>query len=240
LGIVPVSAFLIRSAQPVLVDTGLGDMREEFMEKLRGMIALEDLRWLWLTHTDADHTGSLKQVLAEAPNARVVTTFLGMGKLKLQQHPVDRAYLLNPGQSLDVGDRQLQAVKPPTFDAPETTGLMDTKTKALFTADCFGALMKEPAENASDIGAAELREGLIMWATVDAPWLQVVDEGKFGESLGAIQNLEPSVILSAHLPPATGMTGALLQHLAAARTAPRFVGPDQAALERMISGKPGK
>jgi hypothetical protein len=100
--------------------------------------------------------------------------------------------------------------------------------------------MKEPAENASDIAAADLREGLIMWATVDAPWLHVVDEGRFGESLGAVQNLEPGVILSSHLPPATGMTETLLQHLAAARTAPRFVGPDQAALERMLSEKPGK
>jgi glyoxylase-like metal-dependent hydrolase (beta-lactamase superfamily II) len=240
LGLVPVSAFLIRSAQPVLVDTGLAAMRAEFMEQLRGMIALEDLRWLWLTHTDADHTGSLAQVLAEAPNARVVTTFLGMGKLNLQQFPVDRAYLLNPGQNLDVGDRQLEAVKPPSFDAPETTGLMDTKTKTLFTADCFGALMKEPAEDASDIAAADLREGLVTWATVDAPWLQVVDESKFGESLGAIRNMEPSRILSSHLPPATGMTDVLLQHLAAARTAPRFVGPDQAALEQMLSGKPNK
>ena len=220
LGLVPVSAFLIRSAEPVLVDTGLAATRAGFMEKLRGMIALEDLRWLWLTHTDADHTGSLDQVLAEAPNARLVTTFLGMGKLGLLEHPVGRAYLLNPGQSLDVGDRQLLAVKPPSFDAPETTGLMDTSTKVLFPADCFGALVKAPAEDASDISAADLQEGLVTWATVDAPWLQVVSEDKFGESLGAIRSLEPSTILSSHLPPATGMTDVLLQHLAAARTAP--------------------
>jgi glyoxylase-like metal-dependent hydrolase (beta-lactamase superfamily II) len=240
LGQLPVSAFLIRSAQPVLVDTGLAHMRENFMESLRRTIALEDLRWLWLTHTDADHTGSLKQVLDEAPNVRIVTSYLGMGKLNLQQFPVDRVYLLNPGQSLDVGDRQLLAVRPPTFDAPETTGFLDTKTRALFSADCFGALMKEPVESASEIAAADLREGLVTWATVDAPWLSVVDEGRFGKTLGEIQKLEPSVILSSHLPPATGLTKVLLQHLAVARTAPRFVGPDQAAFEQMISDTPGK
>jgi glyoxylase-like metal-dependent hydrolase (beta-lactamase superfamily II) len=215
-------------------------MRDDFMEKLRGMIALEDLRWLWLTHTDADHTGSFKQVLAEAPKARVVTTFLGMGKLNLQQLPVDRVYLLNPGQSLDVGDRQLLAVKPPSFDAPETTGFLDTKTKALFSADCFGALMKEPAENASEIASADLREGLVTWATVDAPWLHLLDEDRFGESLAVVRDLEPSVILSSHMPPATGMTETLLTHLASARSAPSFVGPDQAALEQMLSGESGK
>jgi glyoxylase-like metal-dependent hydrolase (beta-lactamase superfamily II) len=239
-GMLPASAFLIRSSEPVLVDTGMAQVRDGFMEKLRGMIALQDLKWIWLTHTDADHTGSLRQILAEAPNARLVTTFLGMGKLNLQQFPVDRVYLLNPEQSLDVGDRRLMAVRPPTFDAPETTGLMDTKTKALFCADSFGALLKAPAEDAADISPDQLREGLVTWATVDAPWLQMVDERKFGASLAKVRDLDPSVILSAHLPPATGMTGKLLDLLASARSAPSFIGPDQEAMERMLSGMPDK
>lgn len=240
LGMVPVSAFLIRGTQPILVDTGLVATRKDFMAQLRSMIALEDIRWLWLTHTDPDHTGSLVQVLAEATNARLVTTFLGMGKLGLYPYPVDRAYLLNPGQSLNAGDRELLAVKPPTFDAPETTGFLDTKTRALFCADSFGALLQKPAENAADIPAAELRDGLVTWATVDAPWLNRVDASKFGESLHAVKNLEASTILSSHLPPATGMTETLLSHLDAARSAPFFMGPDQAALEKMLSGQTGK
>ena len=97
-GILPVNAFLLRASQPVLVDTGLGALRDPFMNNLRTLIDLRDLRWLWLTHTDADHMGNLLPILAEAPNARVVTTFLGMGKMALQQLPLDRVYLLNPGQ----------------------------------------------------------------------------------------------------------------------------------------------
>ena len=89
-GVLPVNAFLIRATQPVLVDTGLAALREEFMQNLRSVIALNDLRWIWLTHTDSDHLGNLEAVLAEAPNARLVTTFLGMGKLILNQLPVDR------------------------------------------------------------------------------------------------------------------------------------------------------
>jgi hypothetical protein len=160
-----------------------------------------------------------------------------MGKMNLQGFPVDRTYLVNPGQSLDVGDRQLVAVRPPTFDAPETTGFLDTKTKVLFSADSFGALLEKPVETAEEIPASELREGLIRWATVDAPWLQIVDGGRFGSHLSGIKDLEPSMILSNHLPPATGMTETLLGYLDQARTAPAFVGPDQAALEQMLSGR---
>ena len=240
-GILPINAFLIRGEQPILVDTGLASLSDTFMQNLRSLIPLEDLRWLWLTHTDADHTGSIRQILSEAPNARLVTTFLGLGKLGLQQIqvPMERVYLLNPGQSLDMGDRSLTAVKPPTFDAPETTGFYDTKTRVLFIADCFGALMKEPAESAADIAPSDLRDGLVTWATVDAPWLHIVDEGKFNESLDVIRRLEPEVILSSHLPLAADMTETLLKHLASARSAPPFVGPDQAALEQMLAGASG-
>ena len=34
-GMVPVNVFLIRSVQPVLVDTGLGALKDPFMENLR-------------------------------------------------------------------------------------------------------------------------------------------------------------------------------------------------------------
>jgi len=230
-GMVPINAFLIRSVQPVLVDTGLGALKDPFMENLRSLIPLEDLRWLWLTHTDADHIGSLVQVLTEAPRLRVVTTFLGMGKMLLHQLPVDRVFLLNPGQHLDIGDRRLVAFRPPSYDAPETTGFFDTKTRALFSADCFGALMKEPAEAAADMAPSDLREGLVAWATVDFPWLHLADENKFGRSLDVVRKFEPSIILSHHLPPARGITEFLLKNLASACSAPVFLGPDQAALE---------
>ena len=72
--------------------------------------------------------------------------------------PPERVHLLNPGQRLSVGDRDLLAVRPPTFDAPETTGVFDTRSRALFTADCFGALLAEPAERVRDLLAAELLE----------------------------------------------------------------------------------
>jgi hypothetical protein len=233
-GVLPVNAFLIRAAQPVLVDTGLAALRQPFMERLRASIDPAELRWIWLTHTDPDHLGNLAQVLAEAPNARVVTNYLGMGKMGLYQLPLDRVYLLNPGQTLDVGDRQLMAVRPPCFDAPETAGLFDTKTRAFFSSDCFGALMGAPVDNARELDPKELRDGLVMWSTVDAPWLHMVSEREYGELLNAVRRLEPGVVLSNHLPAAADMTETLLSHLAEARSAPPFFGPDQAALERMM------
>jgi flavorubredoxin len=234
-GILPVNAYVIHDREPVLVDTGLSALREPFLAALSDVIDPAALRWIWITHMDPDHVGNLREVLQRAPEARVVTTYLGMGKMGLLGLPVERAWLLNPGQALDTGDHCLEAFVPPSFDAPETTGLYDTRSGALFSADCFGALMHEPAETAADIGADALREGMVSWATVDAPWLSSVDPRRWRTTLNAIRERDPELILGSHLPPAVGMTDRLLDHLDEARDAPRFEGPDQAALERMLA-----
>jgi hypothetical protein len=126
-----------------------------------------------------------------------------------QPLPLDRVYLLNPGQSISVGDRTLTAVRPPSFDAAETTGCYDPKSAAFFCSDCFGALLSAPVGSAADIGAAKLREGLIKWTTVDAPWLHLVDRATFTQGLDRVREMAPKLVLSNHLPVATGMTEVL-------------------------------
>lgn len=152
---------------------------------------------------------------------------------------MDRVHLLNPGQKITVGDRTLIAIKPPTYDAPETTGLYDAKSGALFSADCFGALISEPTVNAADIGSEKLREGLITWTKVDSPWLHMVDRRLFAKTLDRVREISPKTILSCHIPPAHNMAEELLQYLAVVPEGEPFVGPDQRALETMLKGATG-
>lgn len=241
LGIIPVNAFVLKAVEPVLVDTGLVPLSDEFMRRLSAVIDPGELRWLWLTHCHQDHLGSLQRILDQAPQLRVITTFLGMGIMSLfQPLPLDRVYLLNPGQSISTGDRTLTAIQPPSFDSPETVGFYDPKAAAFFCSDCFGALLSEPAGDAADIGSAKLREGLIRWATVDAPWLHLVDRTTFGERLNRVREIAPNLVLGNHLPVARGMTEELLGYLAGAPDAEPFVGPDQPALEAMLRGLRGR
>lgn len=241
LGILPINAFVLRAAEPVLVDAGMVLMSEEFLSQLSSVVDPDDLRWLWLTHADMDHIGSVRRLLDEVPHLRVITTFLAVGKMGLVQPlPLDRIYFLNPGQSLDVGDRTLSAVRPPTYDSPETTGFYNSQSGAFFSADSFGALMSEPVEDADRIDPEELRRGMVKWTTVDSPWLHSIDRGKFADSLNLIHDMAPEAICSSHLPAARRMTDTLLSHLAAAPTASPFVGFDQPTFEAVLKQSAAK
>ncbi len=240
LGFLPVNSFVVHAEQPVVVDTGLGTEDKDFISVLAEVMDPADVRWIWLTHPDRDHTGGLYALLEAAPQARVVTTFIGVGILSCERPlSLDRVHLLNPGQSLDVGDRQLTGFRPPLFDNPATVGFMDTHSGNLFSSDCFGGPMAtEQAATASDvreISSDDLRAAQLLWASVDSPWLNMVDPQRFSATVEPVRQFNPRAVFSTHLPPAHGMNATLLDFLDVAPGTSPFVGPDQAALEALLA-----
>lgn len=241
IGWLPVQAFVLHAAQPVVVDTGLSLPDRHFVEDVAAVVDPADVRWIWLTHPDRDHTGGLFDLLEAAPQATVVTTFLGMGILSTERPlPLDRVHLLNPGQALHVGDRELRAFRPPLYDSPATTGFQDSRTGVLFSSDCFGAPLVDADLAACDdvrtVPADDLRAAQLLWAAVDSPWVHQVDRSAYARSLAAIEAMAPSAVFSTHLPPALHDVAGLLATLRLAPEAGPFVGPDQRALEEMLAG----
>lgn len=183
--------------------------------------------------------------VVHAPQARVVTNFIGLGILATERPlPLDRVYLLNPGQKLNVGDRTLHAFRPPLYDSPATVGFYDDRSRACFTSDCFGAtLPSADLAGASEIGDVPhdvLRAGQLMWATVDSPWVHTIDPAGYLGTIEPLRAMDPEVIFSAHLPPAEGRGADFFEMLTQAPGADPYVGPDQRALEAMLAGfEPG-
>jgi flavorubredoxin len=217
LGVLPMSSYLIHGREPVLIDAGPGPLAGVMMAELGKLIDPADLRYVWLTHIDPDHVGALDLLAQAAPDAKFVTTFLGRGKLALQGRPIpdERFVLLDPGQRLVLEDRVLVALRPPTYDAPETIGAFDTATRALFCADTFGALLAGPADDLAAVEPERVREGMISWSAIDVPWLGLTDDRAFRWALHALVDLDPDTILGGHLPPARQRMHELVDHLAA-------------------------
>jgi glyoxylase-like metal-dependent hydrolase (beta-lactamase superfamily II) len=204
-GFLPINAFVLMAEEPVLVDTGLGMDSDDFVDALASIVSADDLRWLWLTHDDTDHTGSIQRVLQAAPHAKLVTH--GMSALRMStwwQVPLDRVHAIRPGDRLPVGDRTLRAVAPPLFDNPMSTGFVDEATGALFSVDSFGGFVPEPTQNAADVPEDALAGGMAAWACSDSPWVHLTDKERFAEVIEGVRRLQPTSIFSSHLPAAPG------------------------------------
>ena len=240
IGFLPVNTFVLHSKQPVVVDTGLSTPDKDYLSALADVIDPADVRWVWLTHPDRDHTGGLWQLLEAAPKAKLITTFGGVGIMSCQWAvPMHRVQFLNPGESLDIGDRTLTAKRPPLFDSPVTVGFQESSGGVLFASDCFGGAMPT-AELASapdlrEVSEDERRAAQLLWASVDSPWVRWVDRVAHRRNINELRSMAPSAVLSTHLPPAIGMNDQLFETLLEAPDGPEFSWPDQSALEAMLA-----
>lgn len=236
-GVLPINAFVLRAEEPVLIDTGLGMDGEQFLDAVSSIVALEDLRWIWLTHDDADHTGSIQRVMEAAPNARLVTqAFAALRMASWWPVPFDRVHAIRVGDRLPVGDRTLRAIAPPLFDNPLSIGVLDEATGSLFSVDSFGALLPEPTEDAAEVPHDALAAGMRAWACSDSPWAHLVERSAFNEVLGRVRQLRPTRIFSSHLPAASGTS--LERFLSVIETVPDaepFVPPNQEQFAEMLA-----
>ncbi|MFA9431964.1 MBL fold metallo-hydrolase [Egicoccus sp. AB-alg2] len=239
-GILPMNAFLLHAAEPVLVDTGAGILGDDFVDAVASVLPLERLRWIWLTHEDRDHTGSLLRLLELAPQARLISNFFAVGRMLPETPiPLDRLHVVNAGDRVHVGDRELTAIRPPLFDSPATTGFLDAATGTLVASDCFGgplpSLEEATAHSTMGLDPEVVAQGQLAWASVDMPWVTSVDEQVFARDLDAVRRMQPTTVLSSHLPPVIGRTEELLQTMRRAPRAEPVPGPTQAELEALLA-----
>jgi glyoxylase-like metal-dependent hydrolase (beta-lactamase superfamily II) len=241
LGHLAINAFVLTDGEPMLVDTGFTPERDAFLAELGNVIDLDDLRWIWLTHADRDHTGSISELLEVAPNATVITTFYTVGIMGCGNQPIppDRAYLVRDGNDLSIGGRRLRAFRPPLFDNPGTVGFLDTATGTMFCSDFLGAALPSIeaglVDDVADVKPDGLAEGQLVWGSVDAPWVHVADPVGLAKRLSSVDGLGPAVTLSTHLPPVRTGLEEHLERLASLPSISPTDLPDQAAMEAAMA-----
>jgi hypothetical protein len=236
IGVLPINAYLLMAEEPMLIDSGVGIDTDDFIDALSSYVDLATLKWVWLTHDDADHTGSIRRVMEAAPQAKLVThAFSALRMSSWWPVPLDRVHAIRPGDQIHVGDRTLTAVAPPLFDSPLSTGLIDESTGALFTVDAFGAILPEPTQDTADVAPEALAGGMLGWATSDSPWVHVADRSTFASVFNNVRSLQPRSIFSSHLPAASGSSmDEFVSILEKVPDAEPFMPPDSEQFAHMI------
>lgn len=202
----PVNSMIIRGAEPVIVDTGAPMHRELWLEKAFSVVEPEDVRWVFLSHDDPDHTGALLDVLERCKNATLVTNFFSVERLALEKPPMplERMRWIEPGGSFDAGDRTLSLFKPPVFDGPTTRGLYDPTTAAMWIVDSFACLTPDAIHRVQDLPRDLVDDNLPAFSSLISPWHEWLDPAAYGRHVDAVEAMGVLTVASAHGPVMTG------------------------------------
>ena len=132
------NAYLVQGSQKVaLIDTANPSMTHVLLAYLENVPVID---YVIANHAEQDHSGSIPQVLAKYPDARVVTTPKGRDLLMaLLLVPEDRFVAVNDGETLSLGDKTLEFIHAPWVHWPETMLTYLREDKILFPCDLFGS-----------------------------------------------------------------------------------------------------
>jgi flavorubredoxin len=197
------NSILIRAREPVLVDTGMVTNREQWFEDVFSLIQPNEVRWIFVTHDDCDHTGNLVEALKRCPNAMVVTNKAASWRTAAAFGiPHERIRTVNNGETFNLGDRTFRAIRPPVFDSPYMLGLFDTTTRVYYASDAFCSPMPiDPVDLVDEMPALFWAEGMAKYHhTSLCPWIALVDPAKFQAEINKVVGLGIKAIAGAHTP----------------------------------------
>jgi flavorubredoxin len=197
------NAMLIRGAEPVLVDTGMVTDRETWFEDVFSLVPPEEVRWIFVSHLDTDHSGNLLEALERCPNAKMVTSrgesYRVTASLGIAP---ERLLMLEEGEAFDAGDRKLRSLRPPVYDSPYTRGLFDERTHVYYASDAFCAPMpKGPVDWVHEIDPALWADGMARFHHSSlCPWVALADPALLQAEVDKLAALGIEAIVGAHSP----------------------------------------
>lgn len=159
--------YLVLDEEPLLFHTGPRRMFPLVSEAIAAVTSLTRLRWVGLSHFEADECGALNELLAVAPGARPVCGRIAA--MVSVDDVADRpALALGDGETLSLGRRSLRWIDAPHVPHGWECGyLFDESTRTLLCGDLFtqGGAEHAPLTEADILGPSEaMRGGLDYWA----------------------------------------------------------------------------
>ena len=149
--------YLIVDDAPLLFHTGQRKLFPLVSEAIRAVLPLERLRYLALSHFEADECGALNELLAAAPEAvPICGRVAAMVAIDDFANRAPRA--LNDGEELALGRHTIKWFDTPHVPHAWECGLMlDTTTRTFFCGDLFtqGGSGKLPLTEADILGPSE-------------------------------------------------------------------------------------
>jgi flavorubredoxin len=233
------NSMVVLGPEPVLVDTGTAANRRQWLEDTFSLVDPADVRYVFISHDDADHTGNLAEAMTLCSNATLLASWALVERhSNAFEFPLERTRWVVDGDHLDLADRRLSFVRPPVFDSPTTRGVFDSATGVYWAADAFAAPCTQAIEpTVEELDPAFWAGGMAMFGhNAVAPWLALVDAERYAASVRRVADLGATIIAGGHTPViGSASIGAALELIGGLPAVAAPPVPDQHMLEALLA-----
>ncbi|MDU5081110.1 anaerobic nitric oxide reductase flavorubredoxin [Tissierella carlieri] len=190
------NSYLIRDKKTVLIDTVWEPFAEEYVEKLKKEIDLNEIDYIIAQHSEIDHSGALPLLMKEIPNTPIYCTSNGAKILKGHFHEDWNFVEVKTGDTLDIGESTLTFVEARMLHWPDSMMTYMSGENILFSNDAFGQHYASDLMYNDLVDQGELyQEAVKYYANILTPF-SVLVTNKIKEVLGF--NLPLNMIATSH------------------------------------------
>jgi len=169
------NSYLVRDKHTALIDTVWSPFREEFVEQLSQEIALDKIDFIVANHAEPDHSGALPELMKAIPDKPIYCTANAIKSLTGYYHQDWNFQVVNTGDRLNLGSRELVFVSAPMLHWPDSMFCYLTGDNVLFSNDAFGQHYASELMYNDLVDQAELdQECIKYYANILTPFSKLV------------------------------------------------------------------
>ncbi len=134
------NSYLLKGSDGIaLFETVKDKCFDGYLEKLKKIVALEDIKYIIVDHTEPDHAGSVAKLLPHTPNATVVGSLLAIKFISEIINAPFKSLVVRDGDTLSLGNKTIRFISVPQLHWPDTMYSYVEEDGLLITCDSFGA-----------------------------------------------------------------------------------------------------
>ncbi len=152
------NSYLIVDEKIVLVDTVKDYLFCEMFERIKKVIDPSKIDYVISNHTEMDHSGGLPRIMDMAKNATLIASPNGEKGLKRHFKKDWNFKIVNSGDSINIGKRNLKFVLTPMVHWPDSMVTYIPEEKLLLSNDAFGQHIATPERFDGQVGCSLAKE----------------------------------------------------------------------------------
>ena len=188
------NAYLIVDKKITLIDTVKHYMFNEMLERIKQVIDPSKIDYIVSNHTEMDHSGSILDMKDIAKNAVIVCSPNGEKGLKKHLKKDLNFKVVNTGDSINIGARNLNFVLMQMVHWPDSMATYVPEEKLLLPNDAFGQHIASTERFVDEFGWGRVRnEAVKYYANIVLPYGAQVNK-----ALEAVSGLNIDMICPSH------------------------------------------